>query len=462
MKQGLQLKFSQQLSMTPQLQQAIRLLQLSSFELQQEIQQALEENPLLEQEETENPLQDDPSAPTTDDTEEWDQNYTAELMGSVGQNDADYDAMTFGCADETLHDHLRWQLELSHFSPTDQQIGLSIIDSITPAGYLSTSLSELTESLSRQLDEPIGEDEVAVVLKRIQHFDPVGVGARDVSECLRLQLQQLPEDTPFLAQAQHAVSEYVELLGQRDYRSLARLLKLNETQLTKVLTIIQQLQPHPGERFSNSDDAYVIPDVLVRNKNSRWIVELNPQSLPKLKVNSSYAALIKDAKQSDDMSYIRHHVQEAKWFIRSIESRNETLLKVATSIVQRQQGFFELGEEAMKPMVLADIADAIEMHESTVSRVTSQKYMHTPRGVFELKYFFSSQLSTHRGEDCSSTAIRALLKKLVAAENPKKPLSDSKLTALMSEQGIQVARRTIAKYREALQIPPSSQRKRLI
>ncbi|MFC0445890.1 RNA polymerase factor sigma-54 [Pseudidiomarina halophila] len=462
MKQGLQLKFSQQLSMTPQLQQAIRLLQLSSFELQQEVQQALEENPLLEQEETEDPLRDHGDESTTPDAEEWDQNYTAELMGAVGQNDADYDAMTFGCGHETLHDHLRWQLQLSHFSPVDEQIGLAVIDAISPTGYLTTSVSELTQALAAQLDEPIEEDEVAVVLKRIQHFDPVGVGARDVSECLLLQLQQFPEATPFLAETKKAVTEYVELLGQRDYRSLSRHLKLNEPQLTEVLAIIQQLQPHPGDSFAQSDEAYVIPDVVVRQKNSRWIVELNPQSLPRLKVNSSYAALIQDARPSDDMSYIRQHLQEAKWFIRSIESRNETLLKVATSIVQRQQAFFELGEEAMKPMVLADIAAAIEMHESTVSRVTSQKYMHTPRGVFELKYFFSSQLSTDRGEDCSSTAIRALLKKLVAAENPKKPLSDSKLTDLMSEQGIQVARRTIAKYREALQIPPSSQRKRLI
>ncbi|MDN7126296.1 RNA polymerase factor sigma-54 [Pseudidiomarina sp. 1APR75-33.1] len=462
MKQGLQLKFSQQLSMTPQLQQAIRLLQLSSFELQQEVQQALEENPLLEQDEIEEPLRDHDEEALSDDNHEWDQNYTAELMGAVGQNDADYDAMVFGCGKETLHDHLRWQLQLSHFSPVDEQIGLAIIDAINAAGYLTQSVDELTQGLNSQLQEPVEDDEVAVVLKRIQQFDPVGVGARDVSECLLLQLQQFPEQTPYLSQARKAVANYVELLGQRDYRSLCKYLKLNETQLTEVLAIVQQLQPHPGDRFEQNDDAYVIPDVVVHKKNSRWIVELNPQSLPKLKVNSSYAALIQDARQSDDMSYIRQHLQEAKWFIRSIESRNETLLKVATSIVQRQQAFFELGEEAMKPMVLADIAAAIEMHESTVSRVTSQKYMHTPRGVFELKYFFSSQLSTDGGEDCSSTAIRALLKKLVAAENPKKPLSDSKLTELMSDQGIQVARRTIAKYREALQIPPSNQRKRLI
>ena len=461
MKQGLQFKFSQQLSMTPQLQQAIRLLQLSQMELQQEIQQTLEANPLLEQEEHDDPLRDH-----EDDVEavqeEWDQNYSAELMGAVGQHDAEHDAFMFGCGKETLHDHLRWQLRLSHCTEIDEEIGLALIDAIDDNGYLQATLSDISVALSEQLDELVEEDEVAVMLKRIQQFDPVGVGARDVSECLLLQLNQLAKDTPYLQHAKIAVQEHLSLLASRDYRTLARQLKLNEQQLASVLSIIQQLQPHPGESYSNADDDYVIPDVLVRKKNNRWIVELNPQSLPKLKVNESYAALIQDAKQSDDMSYIRHHLQEAKWFIRSIESRNETLLKVATTIVQRQQAFFEHGEEAMKPMILADVAQAIEMHESTVSRVTSQKYMHTPRGVFELKYFFSSQLRTEQGEDASSTAIRALLKKLVAAENPRKPLSDNKLTQLMADQGIQVARRTIAKYREALNIPPSSQRKRLI
>ncbi|MBY6063918.1 RNA polymerase factor sigma-54 [Pseudidiomarina sediminum] len=461
MKQGLQLKFSQQLSMTPQLQQAIRLLQLSSLELQQEVQQALDENPLLEQDEA---LEEnaEPAAAEQPISEEWDQNYTAELMGSVGHNDADYDTLNFGCNQESLHDHLRWQLRLSPFTAVDEHIGLAIIDAIDNAGYLQTSITELTESLAQQLELPLEESEVMVVLKRIQHFDPIGVGARDVSECLRLQLQQLPADTPHLSAALKAVTEHVELLGQRDYRTLSRVLKLNEAALTEVVVLIQHLQPRPGDGFNATDDAYVIPDVIVQKKDNRWIVELNQQSLPRIKVNESYAALIQDARSSDDSSYIRHHLQEAKWFIRSIESRNETLLKVATSIVQRQQGFFEYGEEAMKPMVLADIASAIEMHESTVSRVTSQKYMHTPRGVFELKYFFSSQLATEQGGECSSTAIRALLKKLVAAENPKKPLSDNKLTQLMAEQGIQVARRTIAKYREVLNIPPSSQRKRLI
>ena len=353
-------------------------------------------------------------------------------------------------------------MQLSHFSAIDEAIALAIIDAIDDSGYLAVSLEEVVTAVNRQTDEPVELDEAAVVLKRIQHFDPIGVGARDVGECLTLQLQQLPHDTPWRNEALATVREHLALLGSRDYRTLARRLRLNEDDLAAVIDLIQHLQPRPGEAFNNSDDDYVIPDVLVRKKNNRWMVELNPESVPKLKVNESYMKLCQGTRQTDDMQYIRQQTQEAKWFIRSLESRNETLLKVANAIVLRQQGFFEHGEEAMKPMVLADIASAVEMHESTISRVTTQKYMHSPRGVFELKYFFSSQLGTDTGGEASSTAIRALLKKLVAAENPKKPLSDSKLTELLAEQGIQVARRTIAKYREALNIPPSSQRKRLI
>lgn len=457
MKQGLQLKFSQQLTMTPQLQQAIRLLQLSTLELQQEIQQALDENPLLELEdasvEGETPI---------DDTE-WEESYSADCSShsssASGQSFDGEDSVFEGNTQDSLHDHLLWQMRLSHFTPTDELIALAIIDSIDEQGYLNSSLDEIYESLDPRIQELVDGDDVAVVLKRIQHFDPIGVAARDIRECLLLQLQALPDTTPARAAAIQAVQQHIDLLGSRDYRTLARKLKLNEAALTEVIQLIQALQPRPGDGFGGDDNDYVIPDVLVRKKNGRWIVELNANSVPKLKVNDVYASL---CQASDDMQYIRQQTQEAKWFIRSLESRHDTLLKVASSIVQRQQAFFEFGEEAMKPMVLADIAQAVDMHESTISRVTTQKFMHTPRGLFELKYFFSSQLSTDSGEEASSTAIRALLKKLVAAENPKKPLSDSKLTELMAQQGIQVARRTIAKYREAMQIPPSSQRKRLI
>jgi RNA polymerase sigma-54 factor len=457
MKQSLQFKFSQQLSMTPQLQQAIKLLQLSTLELQQEIQQALDENPLLELEQ--NDAEGETSVAEGDDP--WEHACSAAL----GQSSAGYDgedAIYQGETQQTLQDHLVWQMELSHFTPTDALIALSIIDAIDESGYLTVELDDILEAVNRQSDTPIEADEVAVVLKRIQHFDPIGVGARNVGECLHLQLQQLPSDIPWRDLAITAVCEYLTLLGSRDYRALARKLRVSETELSAILELIQTLQPRPGEGFGATDDDYVIPDVLVRKKNNRWTVELNPQSVPKLKVNDSYAQLCQGARQTDDMQYIRQQTQDAKWFIRSLESRHETLLKVASAIVLRQQGFFEHGEEAMKPMVLADIAAAVDMHESTISRVTTQKYMHSPRGVFELKYFFSSQLNTDNGGEASSTAIRALLKKLVAAESPKKPLSDSKLTELLAEQGIQVARRTIAKYREALNIPPSSQRKRLI
>ncbi|SFR46829.1 RNA polymerase, sigma 54 subunit, RpoN/SigL [Pseudidiomarina maritima] len=457
MKQGLQFKFSQQLSMTPQLQQAIKLLQLSTLELQQEVQQALEENPLLELEQAEA----EGETAISDDDELWDSPCSASLGQSASSFDGE-DSVFEGASSTSLHDHLIWQMQLSHFSTVDEVIALAIIDAIDDSGYLTASLDDIISAVNQQLDEPVELDEVAVVLKRIQHFDPIGVGARDVGECLALQLLHLPTDTPWRNEAFTAVREHLALLGSRDYRTLARRLRLNEDDLAAVIELIQQLQPRPGEAFNQSDDDYVIPDILVRKKNNRWMVELNPESVPKLKVNESYAKLCQGSRQTDDMQYIRQQTQEAKWFIRSLDSRNETLLKVANAIVLRQQGFFEYGEEAMKPMVLADIASAVDMHESTISRVTTQKYMHSPRGVFELKYFFSSQLGTDTGGEASSTAIRALLKKLVAAENPKKPLSDSKLTELLAEQGIQVARRTIAKYREALNIPPSSQRKRLI
>lgn len=455
MKQGLQFKFSQQLSMTPQLQQAIKLLQLSTLELHQEIQQALEDNPLLELEDN------DAEGEISADQDDWDDPYSAQLSSS-GQSLGDETPLYQGETHTSLHDHLLWQMRLSHFTERDEVIAEMIIDSIDEHGYLRADLDDLLDALSGELDD-LETDEIAVVLKRIQQFEPSGVAARSISECLQIQLRAAREVCPETKRlALQTVQNHLELLGSRDYRSLARRLRVSEAQLTEIVALIQSLSPRPGDDFAVSHDDYVIPDILVRKKNSRWIAELNPQSVPKLKVNATYLALADSTSERDDMQYIRQQTQDAKWFIRSLDSRNDTLLKVAQSIVHRQQGFFEFGPEAMKPMILADIAATVEMHESTISRITTQKYMHTPRGVFELKYFFSSQLATDNGGECSSTAIRALLKKLVAAENPKKPLSDSQLTELMADQGIQVARRTIAKYREALNIAPSSQRKRLI
>ncbi|MDV6327898.1 RNA polymerase factor sigma-54 [Idiomarina sp. PL1-037] len=486
MKQSLQLKIGQQLTMTPQLQQAIRLLQLSSLDLQSEIQDALDSNPLLEvegetsndadQSETRNIEERDDSQRETSDvikTQEmpdelpvdssWDDTYSSHTpangAASSGKSfDGDFEVYQ-GSTSESLQDHLLWQMQLSHFSEEDTAIAEAIIEAIDDNGYLMVDVDEIIEAV--RLPE-VEAEEVCMVLKRIQHFDPIGVGARSVSECLAIQLRQLSDDTEYKQVALCLVTEHMDLLGSRDFRTIQRKLKLSEDDLRQTMRLIQQLHPHPGEQVAQQPVEYVIPDVAVTKKNGRWMVELNPDSVPKLKVNEEYAALSKAAKSVADSQYIKNHTQEARWFIKSLESRNDTLLKVANCIVQRQQGFFEHGEEAMKPMVLNDVAETVDMHESTISRVTTQKYLHCPSGVFELKYFFSSHVSTEGGGECSSTAIRALIKKMVAAENRSKPLSDSKIAELIAEQGIQVARRTIAKYRESLNIPSSSQRKSLL
>lgn len=484
MKPTLQLRLGQQLAMTPQLQQAIRLLQLSTLELQQEIQQAIDANPLLEQEDESDiatpEIPDDDDFTPPDSSEEmaqaqenmpeelpmdttWDEVYTAAGSTSFGSGlmNSDEESVYQGETAESLQDYLLWQMRLTPFSEQDAAIALTIIDSIDESGYLSASLEEIQQAVSAD-DELVEMDEIETVLKRIQHFDPVGVAARSVQECLLIQLNQFTADTPWLNEARLAIKDHMDLLGSRDYRNLARKLQLKEGDLKEILQLIQTLEPRPGSRIIPSESSYVIPDVAVLKKSNRWVVELNPDAMPKVRINETYASMARHARNSSDSQFIRSHLQEAKWFIKSLESRNETLLKVANCIVQQQQDFFEYGEEAMKPMVLNDVAEEVEMHESTISRVTTQKYMHTPRGIFELKYFFSSHVNTDSGGECSSTAIRALIKKLVAAENPAKPLSDSKIADLLTEQGIMVARRTIAKYRESLSIPPSSQRKRLL
>ncbi len=510
MKASLQLKLGQQLTMTPQLQQAIRLLQLSTLDLQQEIQEALESNPMLEvseddyegsedsnfsnldgeasefassareQELIQERIEREDSKPELHESEReewsneipedlpvdtaWDDIYpTSSSSGSGSDDESDSDFESRNSPSETLIDHLHWQLNLTPMSERDHHIALSIIDAINPDGYLSCSLEELHEGLFDTDDtDPIELDEVQAVLKRVQHFDPPGVAARDLPECLLIQLNQLPKDTPWVNQARLVVSHYLHLLGNRDYAQLLRRSRLKEEDLKQVILLIQSLSPRPGETLIEAEPEYIVPDVVVKKVNGRWRVELNAEVAPKLRVNSGYASLIKRADSSTDNTYLKDQLQEAKWFIKSLQSRNETLLKVASKIVAHQQGFLDYGEEAMKPLILHDIAQAVEMHESTISRVTTQKYMHTPRGIFELKYFFSSHVSTDSGGECSSTAIRAIIKKLVAAENPKKPLSDSKIADLLKDQGINVARRTIAKYREAMLIPPSNERKRLV
>lgn len=345
-------------------------------------------------------------------------------------------------------------------SDTDRLIATTLIDCINPQGFLDETLEEVLQCFDPELD--IELDEIEVVLRRIQQFEPTGVGARDLRECLLLQLRQLPAETRWLNEAIRLVSDHLDTLGSRDYSLLMRRMKLKEDELRQVVDLIQTLNPRPGSQIESSEPEYIVPDVIVRKHNGRWLVELNQEAMPRLRVNAQYAGFVKRADSSADNTFMRNQLQEARWFIKSLLSRNETLMKVATQIVEHQRGFLDHGDEAMKPLVLHDIAEAVGMHESTISRVTTQKYMHTPRGIFELKYFFSSHVSTAEGGECSSTAIRAIIKKLVAAENPKKPLSDSKIAGLLEAQGIQVARRTVAKYRESLGIAPSSERKRLL
>ena len=478
MKQGLQLRLSQQLAMTPQLQQAIRLLQLSTLELQQEIQLALESNPLLEQtdnvheevdsrEYTESETLDTREALEQKDMPEelpldatWDEIYTAGTPSGTGTDYRDDELPVYqGETTQSLQDYLMWQVELTPFTDTDRAIATSIVDAIDDTGYLTVTLDEIRDSMG---DEEVALDEVEAVLKRVQRFDPVGVGARDLRDCLLVQLSQFASDTPWLTEAQLIVSEHLDLLANHDFRSLMRVTRLKEDVLKEAMALIQSLDPRPGQSVNTSEPEYVIPDVLVRKIGNRWIVELNSDSVPRLNINQQYAALGNSTRNDSDSQFIRTNLQEAKWLIKSLESRNDTLLKVTRCIVEQQQAFFEQGEEFMRPMVLADIAQAVDMHESTISRVTTQKYLHSPRGIFELKYFFSSHVNTEGGGEASSTAIRALVKKLISAENPAKPLSDSKLTSMLSEQGIMVARRTVAKYRESLSIPPSNQRKQLV
>ena len=508
MKASLQLKLGQSLTMTPQLQQAIRLLQLSTLDLQQEIQQALESNPMLETSEdddNQNPESTDSdnessetasteeSNTASDTATEWDESengpdwssetdspdtipddlpvdtawddiyQSAPASAARNDDENDHDFETRNSPTETLQDHLEWQLNLTPMSERDQAIAHALMDAVDNHGYLTSPLEEIHSGMVDESDEdPLELDEVEAVLHRLQHFDPPGVFARDLQECLLIQLNQLPPETPWLAQARLVITHYINLLGNRDYAQLLRRSRLKEEQLRDVLALITGLNPRPGDTLDQAEPDYVIPDVIVRKHNERWRVELNPEIAPRIRVNASYASLIKRADSSADNTYLRDQLQEAKWFIKSLQSRNETLLKVATRIVEHQQGFLDYGEEAMKPLILSDIAQAVEMHESTISRVTTQKYMHTPRGIFELKYFFSSHVSTDEGGECSSTAIRAMIKKLIATETPKKPLSDSKIAAMLGDQGIKVARRTVAKYREAMHIPPSNERKRLV
>lgn len=505
LKPSLQLKLGQQLTMTPQLQQAIRLLQLSTLDLRDEIQQALDSNPMLES--VEDGASEDGETMASDGTE-----FTSappdSMTASVAEREDTHDSamdlrdavadLDMGVGDdlpvdsvwedvyesavvprgqgteleggdfefqagssESLREHLLWQMSMTPFSARDQAIAVAIIDAVNDRGYLVVSLEEIQEGLNAELGD-VELDEVLAVLHQVQNFDPVGVAARDLRECMLIQLQHLDSGIPLLGKARELVAEHLDLLANREYTQLARRLKCTQQELPQIIALVQSVNPRPGNLITDRKVEYIIPDVIVTREKNSWKVELNPEAMPRVRINASYASLVKRADNSNDNTYMRNQLQEARWFVKSLQSRNETLLKVASCIVERQRGFLEHGEEAMKALVLHDIAETVEMHESTISRVTTQKYMYTPRGIFELKYFFSSHVSTASGGECSATAIRALIKKLVAAEDGGKPLSDSKIAQLLKQQGINVARRTIAKYRESLAIPSSSERKRLI
>ena len=507
MKQSLQLKLGQHLTMTPQLQQAIRLLQLSAMELSVEIQEALESNMMLEVVDGTDDYEDpsfsasDAAASSGSDDGEFEASFESNFEvggGDPGETesrsvsedipdelpvDSDWDEIydtlttsgsTTGTRDgedsdferasvtpPSLREHLLWQVNLTPLSDRDRAIAMTIVDDLDGAGYLTSSLDELASVVGTAIADQVEADEVQAILRLVQGLEPNGVAARDLRECLLLQLGQLPADTPWLVETRRCVADFMDMLAGRDYNQLMRRLKLAREELAQVIALIQSLNPRPGSQYSEEQTEYIVPDVFVYKYKDRWRVELNAETMPPLRVNPYYASMIKRADNSDDNNSLRTHLQEARWFIKSLQSRSETLLRVATAIVERQRAFLEHGEEAMKPLVLHDIAEVLEMHESTISRVTTRKYLHTPRGIFELKYFFSSHVSTTLGGEASSTAIRAVIKKLIAAENVQKPLSDHKIAELLAEQGVQVARRTVAKYREAMSIPPSNERKRI-
>jgi RNA polymerase sigma-54 factor len=494
MKQTLQLKIGQTLTMTPQLQQAIRLLQLSTLELQSEVQTILESNPMLEQDDGEqepaepaepvdngrndatgdglNSAATESTTGTAENTDtipdelptdsSWDDIYDSGLtnLSTPAFDDRRDIYETMSSRGEGLHEHLQWQLDMANLSDTDRLIGNTLIDTVDDDGYLTQDTDEIHKQLAGRLPQ-LEQDEVDAVLHLIQQFDPAGVGARDLRENLKLQMSRFNPDTPWLTEARMLVRDYLNLLASRDYNTLGRRMKLAKDDLQHVMTFIQSLNPRPGSLFSTMEPEYIVPDVFVFKNKDKWMVELNTDAIPKLRINSLYASMVKRATNTRDNNYLRDNLQEARWFLKSLQSRHETLLKVARSIIKRQHAFFDYGEEAMKPMVLRSVAEEVGMHESTISRVTTRKYMHTPRGIYEFKYFFSSHVSTETGGECSATAIRAIIKKLVAAENPAKPLSDSKMALILADQGIKVARRTIAKYREAMSIAPSNERKRL-
>ena len=486
MKHSLQLKLSQHLTLTPQLQQSIRLLQLSTVELNQELERYLAENPLLERTDfaggEESPAAPPPpngqsaeggegeAQPTAADDRRDEQpslneersgfdDEPSQMAGSSSRRDDDDrdDFTQFAAAEPSLQEHLLQQISLTGLTPRDKLIAEFVIGHLDEDGYLKQDLEELRESAAASASD-VEIEELQIALRHVQHLEPTGVGARDIAECLELQLHAMPADTPHRGTALTLVTRHLDVLASRDFNKLKRLLAVDEDELRDIRALILTLDPKPGRAFGTGDVRYVVPDVLVRKAGNRWTASLNRDAMPRLRINKMYADILQASRENGG-KHLAGQLQEARWLIKNVQQRFDTILRVTQAIVDRQKNFFEHGEVAMRPLVLREIAEAVGLHESTISRVTTQKYMLTPRGIFELKYFFGSHVSTDTGGACSATAIRALIKQLVAAEDGKKPLSDHRISDILAQQGIQVARRTVAKYREAMHIQPANLRK---
>ena len=467
MKHSLQLKLSQHLTLTPQLQQSIRLLQLSTVELNQELERYLAENPLLERADLEAEGEAPQAAPATEpaNTEaepatqvDDSASFGDEPVGGPRRDDDDREDFTqIAAAEPTLQESLIRQLQLTAMSERDKRVALLVIAHLDGDGYLTASLAELLEVGLAEIPD-LDADEISIALRQVQYLEPAGVGARDLAECLALQLKALDPATPHRDRAIELVSRHLDVLAARDFNRLRRALGVTEDELREIRALILTLDPKPGRAYGEGDVRYVVPDVTVRKAGGRWVAQLNRDAMPRLRINKMYADLLQASRDNGGRN-LAGQLQEARWLIKNVQQRFDTILRVTQAIVDRQRNFFEHGEVAMRPLVLREIAEAVGLHESTISRVTTQKYMLTTRGIFELKYFLGSHVATDTGGACSSTAIRALIKQLVAAEDGRKPLSDHRISDILAQQGIQVARRTVAKYREALHIQPESMRK---
>ncbi len=460
----LQLKLGQKLKLAPQLRQAIALLALNRIELRQTLREALDTNPLLERAEdslSEPAEGESDRAPDSEVEIDFDQDYGFDdlpqgysVTTGPGPN---YDEFIRDRADESLQAHLLWQVNLSGFSPTDEAIARAIVYALDEDGYLKDDLATLRASLAPE--HLVSTEEIGAVLERIQHFEPVGVASRSIGESLLIQLKTMPSDTPSLGLACHLVEEHLDALGRQDLRFIARATGRSEAQIQAALAVIRRCNPRPCSRFGSDAENYIAPDVYVHPADEGWRVTLNPDNTPDLRLNNQYVQLVGQAR-GGDKQYLKDRLQEARWLLSGLEMRNQTLLAVTRAIVERQHRFFTEGETGLKPLLQREVAEAVGVHESTVSRATTQKYAHTPRGTVELKYFFSVGLDGADGDQVAATAVKAQLRKLIGAETPGKPLSDQALVELLAESGIKLARRTVAKYREQLGIPGSAQRRR--